>query len=285
MRILQSEAVMGLWNLSPSPFHSAPSAREGKDLIKEAYRAGIRTFDTAFSYGEADSLLSAAMRELGTHDFSVVSKVMPVPTLKKKAMISLRRLGIERFSVLLLHWPSDDDAIMRSMEDLLALREEGLTEAIGVSNFPLPLLRKTASRFPIGYHERPLSLIWNRDWEEEKAFGIRTLAYAPLGMGLLSGRYSTAAEIPDERKNLKAVSSPAFPELLRELSGDASIALSWVYSNHPWGVVSGFSRRGDTALLGSVHEIGKEKMARLTALADEITACSEADNIFAHRWR
>ena len=284
MKILQSEAVMGLWNLSPSPFHSALSAREGKDLIKEAYRAGIRTFDTAFSYGEADSLLSAAMRELGTHGFSVISKVMPVPTLRKKAMISLRRLGIGRFSVLLLHWPSDDDAIMRSMEDLIALKEEGLTEAIGVSNFPLPLLRKTASRFPVEYHERPLSLIWNKDWEEEKALGIRTLAYAPLGMGLLSGRYRSADGLPDERKNLKAVSSPAFPELLRELSGDASLALSWVYSMHPWGVVSGFSHRGDTALLRSVREIGKEKMTRLTALADAVTACSGSDNIFAHRW-
>ena len=48
---------MGLWNLSRTPFHRTLSSREGKDIIKEGYRRGIRYFDAAYSYGDAESLL------------------------------------------------------------------------------------------------------------------------------------------------------------------------------------------------------------------------------------
>ena len=36
-----------------------------KDIIKKAYKKGIRAFDTAFSYSGADSMLYSAMREMG----------------------------------------------------------------------------------------------------------------------------------------------------------------------------------------------------------------------------
>ena len=85
---------MGLWNLSRTPFHRTLSSREGKDIIKEGYRRGIRYFDAAYSYGDAESLLSAAMRETGKDDWRVISKVMPVPTARRKAEATLRRLGL-----------------------------------------------------------------------------------------------------------------------------------------------------------------------------------------------
>ena len=92
MRILDSVPIMGLWNLSDSGFHAHLSSREAKNIIKKAYRTGIRMFDTAFSYNEADSLLYSAMKEAGKDDWSVISKIMPVPTFRKKAEISLSRL-------------------------------------------------------------------------------------------------------------------------------------------------------------------------------------------------
>ena len=284
MRILQSEAAMGLWNLSGSGFHSTLSPRDGKNLIKAAYRAGIRTFDTAFSYGEADSLLHAAMRELGVNDITVISKVMPVPTLRKKVETILRRLGTDSVSILLLHWPAEDPLLERSMEELLRLKKEGKAEAVGVSNFPPDLLKKTAETFPIEYHERALSLLWSKGWEEEKNAGLRTIAYSPLGMGLLSGKYRDRASIPDKRRDLPFFTSPAFLHLIDTLDGDLSAALSWVYSQSPWCVVSGFRNAEDLKILDSVRKLDGDEMKELSRLSAEIAAASGADNIFAHDW-
>ena len=130
MKILNSEAVLGLWNLSPSGFHKQLTAEEGRLLIKAAWRMGIRTFDTAFSYADADSILHRALKEINGTDAAVISKVMPVPTLRRKAETSLRRLGIESFAVLLLHWPSSPDDVRRSLDELTKLKEEGKEERL-----------------------------------------------------------------------------------------------------------------------------------------------------------
>ena len=116
---------MGLWNLSRTPFHRTLSSREGKDIIKEGYRRGIRYFDAAYSYGDAESLLSAAMRETGKDDWRVISKVMPVPTARRKAEATLRRLGRDHVDILLLHWPSDDETLFPTLRTLEKLKEEG----------------------------------------------------------------------------------------------------------------------------------------------------------------
>ena len=276
---------MGLWNLSRTPFHRTLSSREGKDIIKEGYRRGIRYFDSAYSYGDAESLLSAAMRETGKDDWRVISKVMPVPTARRKAEATLRRLGREHVDILLLHWPSDDGTLFPALRTLEKLKEEGKAGAIGVSNFPLALLRRISSDFPVSFHERPLSLIWTRDWEEEKALGLNTLAYAPLGMGILSGKYTMENAPDDSRSSLSALRSPLLPSLLEAIDNDAAIALSWVYGEKPFGVISGYSRKEDLDILDRIVKLPENKREELRALAAAITAEERSDNIFSHNWR
>ena len=284
MKILKSESVMGLWNFSAASFHDKLSPREGKNLIKIAYRAGIRCFDTAFSYQEASSCLYSALKELGKDDVCIISKVMPVPTIRKKVETELRRLGRDYLDVLLLHWPTAEPQLSESLAELSKIKEEGKTKSIGVSNFPLPLLIWCKDRFPIEYNERPLSLIWSKDWEEEKLLGLKTIAYSPLGMGLLSGKYEKADEIQDRRRTLPMLSSQIFQEILNEVYKKPEIALSWVYEEKPWAVVSGFSSPEQPQLLNKIEHIDTELKKKLTRLADEISKETNADNIFAHRW-
>ena len=284
MKILKSETVMGLWNFSAASFHDKLSPREGKNLIKIAYRAGIRCFDTAFSYQEASSCLYSALKELGKDDVCIISKVMPVPTIRKKVETELRRLGRDYLDVLLLHWPTAEPQLSESLEELSKIKEEGKAKSIGVSNFPLPLLIWCKDRFPIEYHERPLSLIWSKDWEEEKLLGLKTIAYSPLGMGLLSGKYEKADEIQDRRRTLPMLSSQIFQEILNEVYKKPEIALSWVYEEEPWAVVSGFSSPEQPQLLNKIEHIDTELKKKLTRLADEISKETNEDNIFAHRW-
>ena len=200
-------------------FHTPLSGREGKNIIKKAYKTGIKAFDTAFSYSEADSLLYSAMREMGVKrdEYEIWSKVMPVPTLRKKVDASRRRLGSDFFDILMLHWPTREESLFSSLKILESLKNENIAKEIGVSNFPISLLSKVINDFPISHHERPLSLIWNKEWEEEKKLQLKTIAYSPGGFGLLSGKYSLSTPPKDERKNIKALYSPLFPCLLEKI--------------------------------------------------------------------
>lgn len=266
---MRTETLLGLWNLSGTAFRRKLSAREGRSLIKAAYKKGIRWFDSAYSYQEADSLLSAAMRELGALDWKVVEKVMPVPTLKKKAETSLSRLGRERLDILLLHWPTDKD-LYKSLKELERLKGEGKAEEIGVSNFPASLLEKVLADFPIAYHERALSLAFSKDWQEEKAMPVKTIAYSPLASGLLAGKTREGLGYPDL-------------SLVRERVPKPSVALSWVYGEKPWGVVSGFSSPGQLSILDEIEELpDQEELSVLSSKVSGMTAC---DNCFGHDWR
>ena len=228
-------------------------------------------FDTAFSYNEADSLLYSAMKEAGKDDWSVISKIMPVPTFRKKAEISLSRLHRDSFSILLIHWPCEEENLYKSLRELEKMKDEGKADAIGVSNFPYALLEKAARDFPIEYHERPLSLIWTKDYGKEKESGMKILAYSPLGMGILSGKYSSA-------------SSPYTEQLLEQLRNNPSIALSWTYMQRPFGVISGFSSEDDIDVLNKIKPLDEALYSTLSDLSAKITGTAFSDNLFAHRW-
>jgi len=118
-----------------------PDYETCRDIVAEAYAAGIRCFDTAAAYGESESVLGRAMAELGiTELVTVVSKCRPLsPSISDPATIrllleaslidSLKRLGIDHLSVFLFH----RDADLRWIEILAALRERGFIERIGIS--------------------------------------------------------------------------------------------------------------------------------------------------------
>ena len=284
MKILKSETAMGLWNLSGGSFHETLEPRNGKNLIKAAYRTGIRLFDTAFSYKEASSMLSSSLNELKKDDVTIISKVMPVPTMRKKAEAELRRLGRDCFDILLLHWPTAQ-GLPSCLSELSKLKDEGKAKAIGVSNFPFELLQWASERFPIEFHERPLSLIWSREWQKEKELGLKTIAYSPLGMGILSGKYREKADIPDKRRALPMVQTEIIDEILRRVYGKPEMALSWVYSEEPWAVVSGFSSPEHLSILRRITTLGKKEKEELDTLSEKLADEMECDNIFAHRWR
>lgn len=283
-----SKRILGLWNMGDGSFHNKLSPKDSKNLIKAAIRDGITSFDTAFSYKEADSMLYSALKEAGCQreSIEIISKIMPVPTLEKKAETVLRRLNTEYIDILLIHWPSDEEAVYSSLRKLENLREKGICKSIGVSNFPYELLKKTSEDFPLSFHERPLSLIWNKDWKEERKLGLKTLAYAPLGLGLLTLKYKKREEITDARKDLYVWESPVFKDLLSYMStlpySAASIAMNWVKREAPYGIIQGASRP-EQLHFGSI-ELKADEISKLSEYADAITASSSSDNIFSHNY-
>ncbi len=280
--------ILGLWNAGEDRFHSRLCAVDARRIIKAAYRKGIRSFDSAYSYLDADTLLRSALAEMKAEreDWKIIEKIMPVPTLEKKADTILRRLNSDYVDVLLIHWPAEDESINRALNTLEALKAKGKTKAIGVSNFPVGLLRRIRKDYDITYHERPLSLVWNRDYEEEKELGLKTLAYAPFGFGILGG-----TERKEKLEALPFTKTPAVNKLWKTLEETAerhntipaAISYAWVKAQQPYAVIRGVSSPGQLDI-PSVTLTDDEKR-ELTSLADEITAETESDNIFGHDWK
>jgi 2,5-diketo-D-gluconate reductase B len=105
--------------------------------------------------------------------------------LRASAEASLRRLGIDRLDLLLLHWPPRDEAeLAPALEELQRLRSDGLIRELGVSNFPAYMLRDalaiTAEVFAdqVEYHPK-LSQREIRAVADEADLLVE--AYAPLG--------------------------------------------------------------------------------------------------------
>ncbi len=280
--------VLGLWNAGEDRFHSRLSAVDAKRIIKAAWKRGIRVFDSAYSYLDADTILRSALTELNAEreEWRIIEKIMPVPTLEKKADTILRRLGTDSVDVLLIHWPSDDVSLHKALDTLEALKEKGKAGEIGVSNFPPELLLKIRKDYDITYHERPLSLVWNRDWKEEKTLGLKTLCYAPLGFGILGGTKNS-----DKLNSLPFAAAPALRELLRALEETAerhgttaaAAAYSWVKAEQPYAVIRGVSSPAQLDI--PPVTLTPDEVEELSALADAVTAENGSDNIFGHDWK
>lgn len=116
-----------------------------KRVIHDALALGFRHIDTAQMYdNEQDVGAAIAESEVPREALFVTTKVWhdrlePV-ALKASVQESLEKLGTDYVDLLLIHWPSPDDAV--PMVDYLnALREvqqTGQARHIGVSNFTIP---------------------------------------------------------------------------------------------------------------------------------------------------
>ncbi|MCW4149796.1 2,5-didehydrogluconate reductase DkgB [Halomonas sp. 18H] len=113
-----------------------------KQMIHTALKLGYRHIDTAQFYGnEADIGAAIAESDVPREEIFVTTKVwhdrLRPDDLKASVEESLARLRMMQVDLLLIHWPSPDDAV--PMEDyLLALsdvQKDGKTRHIGVSNF------------------------------------------------------------------------------------------------------------------------------------------------------
>lgn len=287
-----SKKVLGLWNMGEGSFHKLLSPEESKAIIRRALDSKITSFDTAFSYKNADNYLAAVLKErnIARENIEIITKVMAVPTLEKKFDTSLKRLKCEYVDALLLHWPSDDESVFSSMKKLESLKNQKKALEIGVSNFPLSLLSKTSNDFDITYHERPLSLLWTKSWKKEKGLKIKTIAYSPLAMGLLSKDKESLLQIKDSRKDLEVFNAANFLPLVEYISHlcdkysakRSEIALSWLINEDPEYIVQGFSN--PEQLNAKPISLQEEDIEKLWEFASLIDAETKSDNIFSHSY-
>jgi aryl-alcohol dehydrogenase-like predicted oxidoreductase len=173
---------------------------ESGKILERALDLGITLIDTAEIYGRGESERIVGKYLDGRRkEAFVATKVLPIaPTAKyveKHGRASAQRLGIDVIDLYQIHWPNPVVPISQQMEGMRRLQQAGVITAVGVSNFSLARWKaaEAALGSPVLSNQVQYSLVARKPDTELVPYAQRNdrlvIAYSPLGMGLLSGRY------------------------------------------------------------------------------------------------
>ncbi|XP_021775015.1 pyridoxal reductase, chloroplastic-like isoform X2 [Chenopodium quinoa] len=241
---------------------------ELQQVFNLAVDNGINLFDTADSYGtgklngQSEKLLGRFIREYkgkkGVRDNIVIAtKFAAYPwrltpgQFVNACKSSLDRMELEQIGIGQLHWSTANYAPLQEMalwDGLVAMYEKGLVQAVGVSNYGPKQLEKIYTYLnnrgvPLCSAQVQFSLLSLGDEQMEvknmcDSLGIQLIAYSPLGLGMLTGKYTLSNLPSGPRSLLFRQILPGLEPLLRCLNAIASrrqktmsqIAINWCIS-------------------------------------------------------
>lgn len=205
--------TLGLGCMSMS--HPGRSEAESRATLQRAYEAGVRVFDTADRYGRGHNelLVGAALRSV-RDEVIIATKVgfvgspdrdeRPVDGspahIRAACDASLTRLRTDRIDLLYLHRLDPAVPIEESVGAMAELVASGKVAALGLSEVGPTVLRRAMAVHPIAAVQSEYSLA-TRDVERDvlpacREAGVAFVAYSPLGIGLLTGRYRAPDDLP-----------------------------------------------------------------------------------------
>ena len=104
-----------------------------------ALEVGYRHIDTATMYGN-EAEVGRALRDSGVDraEVFITTKLPPERAGRERRTIdaSLKALGVDHLDLWLIHWPPRGRST-EVWQEFIAARDEGLTRAIGVSNYSI----------------------------------------------------------------------------------------------------------------------------------------------------
>jgi 2,5-diketo-D-gluconate reductase B len=167
-------------------------------VVESAISLGFRHIDTAAMY-ENEAAVGAAIAAsgIGRQDLFVTTKVWhdqlaPSP-LRRAFEASLAKLRLDHVDLYMVHWPARDMDMAATLDVLMALREQGLTRAIGVCNFNLPMIRRAVEAIGVHQVEYHPFLSQAPMLAYLRGKGIPLTAYAPLAQGRAADDATLAA--------------------------------------------------------------------------------------------
>lgn len=193
-------------------------------VFRECVAAGITFFDTGDSYGtgrlqgQSEKLLgqfSQAYEGLNRDKISLATKLAPYPwRLTPQAMVGAGMASQQRLQrpidLVQLHWSTANYAPWQEqslLKGLVQLCQRGHAKALGLSNFGPKRLQKAYDfcqnegvsivSLQVQYSllsTDPVSKLGLKELCEQ--LGIKLIAYSPLTLGLLTGKYSPQGPFP-----------------------------------------------------------------------------------------
>jgi len=116
------------------------SNRDAPQATAYALQAGYRHIDTATMYQNESGIGKAlASVALPRESVFVTTKLPPAHAGRERRTLgeSLTKLGLDYVDLWLVHWPPNGQAAPRVWQQFIRAQQEGLTKAIGVSNYSL----------------------------------------------------------------------------------------------------------------------------------------------------
>lgn len=177
---------LGVWQVDPDV-----TAR----VVGWAIESGYRSIDTAEGYrneegvGEAIRAASVPRNEL-----YITSKLRNGAHRRDDALKAfddtMRKLGIDRIDLFLIHWPvPSQDRYVEAWKTLIELRDAGRIKSIGVSNFNQDHLERIIGETGVVPVVNQIELHPAFQQRDKRAFhekhAIRIESWSPLGSGRL----------------------------------------------------------------------------------------------------
>lgn len=215
-------------------------------VFNQCVANGVTLFDTGDSYGtgklngRSEELLGRFQKEyagVNKENICIATKLAAYPwRLTRASMVSAGKSSAQRLGrnidLVQLHWSTANYAPWQEwalLDGLADLYEQGLVKGVGLSNFGPKRLKKVHQRLtergvPIATLQVQYSLLSTYPVTELgikevcDELGIKLIAYSPLALGILTGKYSSKDSSKNSNKNSsKESDKSSFPKGIRGL--------------------------------------------------------------------
>lgn len=257
-----SELSLGSW----LTFGESLDARRAREIMRQAFDAGVNFFDNAEGYaqGKSESVMGEILPEFRREDLVISTKIFwggdgPNDTgLSWKHLVegtrnSLRRLKLDYVDLLFCHRPDPATPIEETVRAMDFLVKSGLVFYWGTSEWSGEQIRSAfelAEKYgcvPPVMEQPQYNLIYRTRVEEEYRslyadFGLGLTIWSPLASGILTGKY--AGGIPEgtrlsEQAWLKSKLTPLAVECVSKFAAAAAeigatpttTAIAWCLKN------------------------------------------------------
>lgn len=230
---------LGAWAWGDSIFWGYD--KKNDDELKKVFdyavansKTSTTLFDTAEAYGlgRSESLLGQFAQDLPQgKQIQIATKFTALPTRTKAENVvkacegSLKRLNGQPIDLYQIHFPNAWSNA-EYWDGLAEAYEKGLVKAVGVSNYGVDATRACHAALaergiPLASNQIQLSLLYTHALENGlletcKELGVQVLSYSPLGLGMLTGKYTSDKPPQGPRKKIfeQLQTTPDYADLL-----------------------------------------------------------------------
>ena len=149
-----------------------PSIESTRKILKRANEYGMSIIDTAYQYGESESIIGQCREELSSLEVITKTPIFSDEIILDSDAMSLRNafdnslhsMQLSKIHGLLIHHASNLLAPggERLYEEMLKIKSEGLVKIIGVSAYSGEIIERIQEKFPIDVAQLPINILDRR---------------------------------------------------------------------------------------------------------------------------